>query len=444
MNNRKKEKTGMNGVLKSFYWLALASGLVITTQSQAALSVEKPLDRIVAVVNDEVITELQLNAEMGLIKKQLRQQNTRLPDDAVLKKQLLERMILRTIELQMAKRGSIRVNDEALNRTLENIAAQNRMSLSQFREALQREGVDYASFRENMRDEITVNTLQQRIVRNRIVVTQQEVDNFIENQKLRGGKDKEYHLGHILIAVPEAASAQQIKVARAKAEKIVRDLRTGADFNQTAVSVSDGQQALEGGDLGWRRANALPSLFADWVIKQKVGNISDALRSPSGFHIIKLLEVRDNQPQHMVTQTHVRHILLKPFDAADDVETRARLEKLRKRIVAGEDFAALAKANSDDPGSAAQGGDLGWVSPGEMVPNFEQGMDALAVDELSKPVRSRFGWHLIQVLGRRNADITKKLQEKNARKAIRERKTGPALQEWVRRIRDEAFVETRL
>jgi len=194
MNNRKKEKTGMNGVLKSFYWLALASGLVITTQSQAALSVEKPLDRIVAVVNDEVITELQLNAEMGLIKKQLRQQNTRLPDDAVLKKQLLERMILRTIELQMAKRGSIRVNDEALNRTLENIAAQNRMSLSQFRDVLQREGVDYASFRENMRDEITVNTLQQRIVRNRIVVTQQEVDNFIENQKLRGGKDKEYHL----------------------------------------------------------------------------------------------------------------------------------------------------------------------------------------------------------------------------------------------------------
>jgi peptidyl-prolyl cis-trans isomerase SurA len=211
-----------------------------------------------------------------------------------------------------------------------------------------------------------------------------------------------------------------------------------------AVTVSDGQQALEGGDLGWRRANALPSLFADWVVQQEVNNVSDALRSPSGFHIIKLLEVRDNQPQHVVTQTHARHILIKPFDSADDAEARTRLEKLRERIVAGEDFATLAKAHSDDPGSGASGGDLGWVSPGEMVPNFEQGMDALAVGELSEPVRSRYGWHLIQVLERRDADVTKKLQEKNAREAIRERKTGPAMQEWVRRIRDEAFVETRL
>lgn len=444
MKHRKKEKTGMKGVLKSFCWLALMSGWVVATQAQAALSVEKPLDRIVAVVNDEVITELQLNAEMGMIKKQLRQQNTRMPDDAVLKKQLLERMILRTIQLQMAKRGSIRVDDDALNRTLENIAAQNRMSLAQFREVLQREGVDYETFRENMRDEITVNSLQQRIVRNRIVVTQQEVDNFIENQKLRGSNDKEYHLAHILIAVPEAASADQIKAARAKAEKIVRDLRAGADFSQTAVSVSDGQQALEGGDLGWRRADALPTLFADWVVQQEVNNVSDALRSPSGFHIIKMLEVRDNQPQHVVTQTHARHILIKPFDAAEDKEARARLEKLRERIVAGEDFATIAKAHSDDPGSGAQGGDLGWVSPGEMVPNFEKGMNALAVGELSQPVRSRYGWHLIQVLERRDADVTKKVLEKNAREAIRERKTGPAMQEWVRRIRDEAFVETRL
>jgi len=444
MFNRKKEKTGMKGVLKSFYWLALASSVLLATQVQATLTVDNPLDRIVAVINDEVITALQLDAELGLIKKQLRQQNTRLPADAVLKKQLLERMILRRIQLQMAKRGSIRVDDDMLNRTLDNIAAQNSMSLSQFRDTLQREGIDFETFRENMRDEITVNRLQQRVVRNRIVVTQQEIDNFINNQKLRSGKDKEYHLGHILVAVPEAASAQQIKVARAKAEKLVRELRAGADFNQTAVSFSDGQQALEGGDLGWRRANALPSLFADWVVKQEVNNVSNALRSPSGFHIIKMLEVRDNQPQHVITQTHTRHILIKPFDASEDSEARARLEKIRERIVAGEDFAALAKAHSDDPGSGAQGGELGWVSPGEMVPNFEKGMNALAIGELSEPVRSRFGWHLIQVQGRRDADVTKKIQEKNAREAIRERKTGPAMQAWVRRIRDEAFVENRL
>ncbi|MCF6337720.1 MAG: peptidylprolyl isomerase [Gammaproteobacteria bacterium] len=436
----------MNGVTKFFYCIAiaLAGGLLMASAVQAKLAVENPLDRIVAVVNDEVITGLELKAEMGLIKKQLSQQNTRLPSDAVLEKQLLDRMILRRIQLQMAKRASIRVDDDMLNRTLENIAAQNRMSLSQFRTALQSEGINFESFRENMRDEITVNRLQQRQVRSRIVVTQQEIDNFINNQKLRGGKDKEYHLGHILISVPEAASAQEIKSARAKAEKIVQDLRAGADFTQTAISLSDGQQALEGGDLGWRRADALPSLFADWVLQQDVNNVSEALRSPSGFHVIKMLDIRDNQPQHMVTQTHARHILIKPFDESDSNDARTRLEKIRERIIAGEDFAALAKAHSDDPGSGAEGGELGWVSPGEMVPSFEQGMSALAVDELSEPVRSRFGWHLIQVLERRNQDITEQIQNKNASDAIRERKLDPAMQAWIRRIRDEAFVQNRL
>lgn len=434
----------MNGITKRLFWITLAGSLLMTSVVQAKLEVENPLDRIVAVVNDEVITALELKAEMGLIKKQLSQQNTRLPSDAVLEKQLLDRMILRRIQLQMAKRASIRVDDDMLNRTLENIAAQNRMNLSQFRSALQNEGINFESFRENMRDEITVNRLQQRQVRSRIVVTQQEIDNFINNQKLRGGKDKEYHLGHILISVPEAASAQEIKSARAKAEKIVQDLRAGADFTQTAISLSDGQQALEGGDLGWRRADALPSLFADWVLQQDVNNVSEALRSPSGFHIIKMLDIRDNQPQHVVTQTHARHILIKPFDEADSDDARARLEKIRERIIAGEDFAALAKAHSDDPGSGAEGGELGWVNPGEMVPSFEQGMNALAVDELSEPVRSRFGWHVIQVLERRNQDVTEQVQNKNASDAIRERKLDPAMQAWVRRIRDEAFVQNRL
>ncbi|NOX91371.1 MAG: molecular chaperone SurA [Gammaproteobacteria bacterium] len=411
---------------------------------QAKLAVENPLDRIVAVVNDEVITALELKAEMGLIKKQLSQQNTQLPSDAVLKKQLLDRMILRRIQLQMAKRGSIRVDDDMLNRTLENIAAQNRMSLSQFRSALQSEGINFESFRENMRDEITVNRLQQRQVRSRIVVTQQEIDNFINNQKLRGGEDKEYHLGHILVSVPEAANAQEIKAARTKAEKIVRDLRANADFAQTAIALSDGQQALEGGDLGWRRADALPSLFADWVVQQNVNNVSDALRSPSGFHIIKMLDIRDNQPQHMITQTHARHILIKPFDETENSDARARLEKIRERIIAGEDFGALAKAHSDDPGSGAEGGELGWVNPGEMVPNFEQGMNALDVGELSELVRSRFGWHLIQVLERRKQDVTEQVRNKNANDAIRARKLDPAMQAWVRRIRDEAFVQNRL
>jgi len=420
--------------------LMLFSGQAVN----AALTIADPLDRIVAVVNDQVITALELDKEMMLIKQQLRLQNNRLPDDAILKKQLLERLILRSIQLQIAKRGSIRVDDETLNRALENIAAQNRLSPTQFRETLLREGMDYEAFRENMREEITINRLQQRQVRNRIVVTQQEIENFISNQSLRNGDDKEFHLGHILIAVPEAANAGQITAARAKAEKIIADLKAGAEFYQTAVSVSDGQQALEGGDLGWRRAEALPTLFADWVVEQPVNSISDALRSPSGFHIIKLLDQRTNEKKHLITQTHARHILIQAGELDPSNEARKEVIKIRQRIIDGEDFAVLAKAESDDPGSAAKGGELGWVNPGEMVPEFEKAMNELEPNEISEPVRTQFGWHVLQVLERRSQDNTDKMQRKNAQKVIRERKSDPAMQAWIRRIRDEAFVENRL
>lgn len=412
--------------------------------AQAALTIADPLDRIVAVVNDQVITALELDKEMGLIKQQLRQQNTQLPPDAVLQRQLLERMILRNIQLQIADRGSIRVDEETLNRTVENIAAQNRMSLGQFRDTLAREGLDYEDFRENMREEITINRLQQSQVTNRIVITQQEIDTFISNQALRSGADKEFHLGHILISVPEAASAENIAAARQKAEQVVARLRTGADFFQTAVSVSDGQQALEGGDLGWRRAAALPTLFADWVLVQKDNSISDALRSPSGFHIIKLLGQRSTEARHVVTQSHARHILIRPELGEDNGQALARLHEIRRRLIAGADFAELAKAESKDPGSAVQGGDLGWVSPGEMVPEFEQAMQALAVNEISQPVRTQFGWHVLQVLERRDHDNTEKVQREKAQEVLRARKTDPAMQAWIRRIRDEAFVENRL
>lgn len=424
--------------------LAATLALFIGQTANAALEIADPLDRIVAVVNNQVITALELDKEMVLIKQQLRQQNNRLPADAVLRKQLLERLILRDIQLQMAKRGSIRVDDETLNRTLENIAAQNRLSLSQFREALAREGLDYEDFRENIREEVTINRLQQRQVRNRIVITQQEIDTFISNQALRNGTDKEFNLGHILVAVPEAANADDIAAARSKAEKIVAELRADADFYQTAVSVSDGQQALEGGDLGWRRAAALPTLFSDWVTENKVNSISDALRSPSGFHIIKLLGQRTNEAKHVVTQTHARHILIRPESQDGGEKARARVMKIRDRVVAGEDFAVLAKAESNDPGSAVEGGELGWVNPGEMVPEFEKAMNELELNEISKPVRTQFGWHVLQVLERRNHDNTDKVQRKNAQEVIRARKTDPAMQAWIRRIRDEAFVENRL
>ncbi len=402
------------------------------------------LDRVVAIVNDDVITELELNNEVALIKAQLRAQRTRIPADDILQRQILDRMVLRRIQLQLAKRAHISVDDETLNRTLESIARQNNLSLLAFRDVLEREGMPYQRFRENMRDEITINRLQKRQVNDRINITPQEVDAFLANRALQTGTQYEYELGHILISVPEAASAEAIARARAKANKVVDDLRAGADFAETAVAVSDGRQALEGGSLGWREASTLPTLFADWVKGREVGAISDIIRSPSGFHIIKLLGRRSNQPQLLVTQTHVRHILVRVDDPTRSARARQRIEDLKLRIESGEDFADLARANSDDPGSGAQGGDLGWVNPGTMVKPFEEAMNALAVGQLSEPVQSRFGWHLIEVLGRREQDRTEDMQRSKAREAIHASKLEPAMQAWLRRLRDEAYVELRL
>ena len=374
------------GLLQKYMWFVL--WVMCVFPATAALKIADPLDRIVAVVNEDVITAVELDIEMEIIKKQLRQQNTRFPSDAILKKQLLERMILRRIQLQHAKRMHIRVDDETVNRTVDNIAAQNSLSLSQFRDALIKEGMNFANFRENMRDEITLNQLQMRQVRNRIMVTEQEVNNFLNNLALKDGESKEYHLGHILIAVPEAASAEKIAEARVETEDTIAKLQQGTAFSQMAITVSDGQQALEGGDLGWRRLEALPTLFSEWVLANDEGDISHAIRSPSGFHIIKLLEQRSDTPRHVVKQTHVRHILLRTDEFTPSEETRDSLLKIRARLEAGENFAVLAKEYSNDPGSAVEGGDLGWVNPGEMVVSFEETMNELKINELSKLVRT--------------------------------------------------------
>jgi peptidyl-prolyl cis-trans isomerase SurA len=426
----------------SFLIFFVAIGM--NTVVSAVVTVSDPLDRIIAVVNNDVITEIELDTEVSNIKKQLRQQNTKLPSDAVLKKQLLERMILRRIQLQMAERIHLRVDDEMLNRTLDNIAAQNNLSLNGLRESLERDGMDFSLFRENMRHEIIINQLQQRQVHNRISITKQEIVRFLKNLELRGGKSTEYHIGHILIAIPEAATSEQISQAKEKSSNIIKNLSEGVDFAQTAIAMSDGQQALEGGDVGWRRFEALPTLFSDWVNKQTVGEVSHPIRSPSGFHIIKLLGKRDNEEQHVVTQTHARHILIRTDEFSSNNEARNRIVKLRERILAGEDFAKLAKAHSDDPGSSTNGGDLGWVNPGEMVPPFEQAYKELNKNQLSDPVQTRFGWHIIEVLGTRTRDNTESVKHKKAKDTIRARKIEPALQNWLRRLRSEAFVENRL
>jgi peptidyl-prolyl cis-trans isomerase SurA len=431
----------MKSVLSFLIFLFTVS---INTVVGAVVNVSDSLDRIIAVVNKDVITELELDVEVFNIKKQLRQQNTKFPSDAILKKQLLERMIVRRIQLQMAERTHLRVNDEMLNRTLDNIAAQNSLSLSGLRESLERDGIVFSQFRENMRHEIIIDQLQKRQVHNRISITKQEINRFLKNLELRGGKSTEYHVGHILIAIPEAASAEQISQAKNKSRSILKKLSDGADFAQTAIALSDGQQALKGGDVGWRRFEALPTLFSDWVNKQTVGEVSHPIRSPSGYHIIKLLGKRDNEQQHVVTQTHARHILIRTGEFSNNNEARNRIAKLRERIVAGEDFSKLAKAHSDDPGSSTNGGDLGWVNPGEMVPPFEKAYKELNKNQLSNPVQTRFGWHIIEVLGTRTHDNTESIRRKKAKETIRARKIEPALQNWLRRLRSEAFVENRL
>lgn len=422
--------------------LGVLPALLLSSSLCAQPSIAE-LDRILAVVNDDIIVQSELDDALRTIKQQLQQQNRPVPPDSTLQRQVLERLIVMRLQLQLANSTGIRVDDETLNRTVQNIAQQNGMSLSEFRSVLERDGFNFAKFREDIRNEIIINRLQQRQVTNRITVTEQEVDNFLANQNVQGTKNVKYHLAHILIAVPEGASSQQIQEARAKAQQVLGELRAGADFTQKAIAVSSGQQALEGGDLGWREPGQIPTLFVDTVLKMKPGDISDPIRSPSGFHIVKLVDAQDNE-RHIITQTLARHILIRTNEITSGSDARTRLEQLKGRIETGEDFAALARSHSEDSGSAVKGGDLGWVSPGDMVPRFEETMNRLKPGEVSEPFETQFGWHIMQVLERREYDNTEEFKRSKARELIRQRKAEEELDIWLRRLRDEAYVEYRL
>jgi peptidyl-prolyl cis-trans isomerase SurA len=425
-----------------FFWLC--SALPYTTAgADTAPAPLEPVDKIVAVVNDDVITGTELDTRLHSIKEQLKNQSSPIPPDAVLKKQVLDRMILASLQLQLADQNGIRVDDETLNRTIERIAGDNKLSLTEFRSVLEKEGYDFATFREDIRREILISRVQQRQVTDRIMVTEQEIDNFLATQRAQGNTGAEYHLAHILIAVPDASSSERIQAARQRAEDVLKKLRAGANFQETAIAVSDGQQALQGGDLGWRKAGELPTLFVDTVTHMKTGDVSDLIRSPSGFHIIKLLEQR-NEERHIVTQTHARHILIRTDELTSDDAAQARLKDIRQRVQGGADFAALANQYSDDAATANNGGDLGWVNPGEMVPAFQAQMDKLATGEISEPFKTGFGWHIVQVLDRRRHDDTDAFIRSQAREAIHQRKTEEELQSWLARLRDDAYIENRL
>lgn len=401
------------------------------------------LDGIVAVVNNDVITRGELDNRLRTIKQQLQQQRAPMPPQAVLEKQVLDRMILASLQLQLAERSGVRVDDETLNRTIARIAEENRMSLGEFRGVLEQDGYDFANFREDIRKEILISRVQQRQVAERVNVSEQEIDNFLETQQAQGNAGEEFHLAHILIAVPDAASPDRVRAARARAEEVLKNLRAGADFQETAIAASDGQQALEGGDLGWRKLAELPTLFVEAVMNMQTGAISDLIRSPSGYHIIKLLDKRNGQ-RHIVTQTHARHILIRTDEMTNDATAEQRLTEARARLEQGADFAELARELSDDTASAANGGDLGWSNPGELTPAFESAMNALSEGEISRPFKSNFGWHIVQVLERRRHDNTASLLRGQAREALRQRKIDEELQTWLTRLRDEAHVENRL
>lgn len=415
---------------------------------QAQTDENRPADRqtlnqIVAIVNDDVIMRSELDAAIKEVSAQLKEKNTPLPPQAVLEKQVLEKLILEHLQLQLAEVNGIKIDDITLNNKLQDIAKENGVSLTDFRAVLEREGYDYGSFRENIRHQLTIAQLRQQMVGSRISISDQEVDNLLASLQASQLGNTEYHLAHILIATPDAASEDQIQAARQRADRIVANLRAGADFTQTAIAESDAPTALEGGDIGWRSAGQLPSLFVDPVKEMHPGDVHDPIRSPSGFHIIKLVEQRGDE-RHIVNQTHVRHILLKT-DAVHTNETiKTRLEQLESRLRGGEDFATLAKSNSQDTLSAAKGGDLGWVNPGDLVPKFEEVMDNTQPGQISQPFETEFGWHILQVLERREHDSTEEYKRSKARQVIRKRKGDEELFLWLRRLRDEAYVEYRL
>lgn len=342
--------------LFSLIFLLLSSGQLI------AKSAVIPLDKIIAVVDDNIITQIELDERVKLISQQIKQQGSRLPSLEVLHKQVLERLILEKLQLNIANKTGIRVNDEMVNNVIANIARENRLSMQKFREVLKKDGFQFADFRENIRREVTISRLRKMRVENKVNISEQEIDNYLD-QALKGQTaDDEYHLNHILIATPEAASSQQIEDARIKAQNIFNELEKGDDFNQKAISVSNDELALKGGDLGWRKAAQLPTLFTPIVGKMRKNEIKGPLRNTSGFHIIKLIDKRSKAQKHIIKQTMARHILIRPTQILSREDARQRLENIQQRIDAGADFARLARASSDDKAAAAEGGSLGWVS----------------------------------------------------------------------------------
>ncbi len=423
------------------------------TAAPAATPAAKPagphlLDRIVAVVNDDVLTEGELDYRVRAAEVQLARSRVAVPPSDVLRKQVLERLIVDRAQIQLARETGVRVDDGTVNAAISRMAEANGMNMQAMRSKVESDGIPFSQFREDMRDEITMMRLRDREVDAKIQISEGEIDNYLQEQSTLTGSTTEYNVAQILIGVSEIASPEFVERAHRRTEDIYHQIQSGADFGRLAAGYSSAPEALQGGDLGWRSIDRLPGLFADAIKKLKPGEISPPLRSPVGFHILKLVGERDSARARIsnkpIAQTHARHILLRVSDAMPEPEVKKRLTDLRERVVkGGQDFGQLARLYSVDP-SSTRGGDLGWLYPNDTVPAFEAAMNALTIGEVSEPVQSPFGWHLIQVLERRTEESSIERKRLEARQAIRERKSEEALQEWLRQLRDRTYVEYRL
>ena len=424
--------------------LLLASFGTAHAQSKDLSSTGVLLDRVAAVVNDGIVLRSDVEQQLQTISERLQQQGQQLPPRNVLRQQVLERLVLQELQMQRADRLGLKVSDEQVNAALNDVAARNKIKFSDLPSALEAQGLNYRDYRDEIRREMTLQMLRQRDVIARVYVSPREVDQCVAKRKASPSADNEFNLAHILIATPSTATEKQIAERTSRAQGVHDRAKNNEDFAQLAITYSDSGTALEGGALGWRKASQLPSFVADIIPTMQAGDVTEPIRTPSGLHIFKVLEVRGAQAATMVNQTHARHILLKPNEVADDDTIRQKLEQMRARILNGEAFDAIASVNSEDPGSAAAGGDLGWAAPGSFVPEFEKQLAALKENEISQPFRTQFGWHIVQLLGRRTYDASEDVTRNRCVSQLREARADEETEIWLRRLRDDAFVEYRM
>jgi peptidyl-prolyl cis-trans isomerase SurA len=432
-----------SAIKSTIQFILLASLLFIANQFNAQAADIIKLDRIVAIVDQTVITERELESRIATVTAQFKKQGTELPEESILRKQILERLITDTLQIQYAAQIGLKVDDNQLDKTIEKIAEQNNLTLTEFSEALAKDGISMLKFRADIRNEITVARLREREVDGRVNVSESEIDNYLTSQSSLNENTDEFEISHILIRTPEEGATEDIQKAKAKVDEAASQLNSGISFAKVSASFSDAPNALEGGSLGWKKGSQMPALFLDALKNMQAGEVSAPLRSPNGFHLLKLTNKRGGNSPLVIQQTHARHILIKITEVMSDKEAETKINAIKERLDNGEKFEVLARQFSEDS-TASNGGDLNWVNPGDTVPPFEAAMNALKDGQISAPVRSQFGWHIIQVIERRSQDMSKESARLKARQEIRSRKADEAYQDWIRELRDRAYVELRL